>query len=158
MNIVTDINSLRMPSLEVSPEEGKSIGEALVEELKSRRDMAVGLAAPQVGINACVFAMRDNQGYKYFVNPKIISQESPFLFKDEGCLSFPGKRINTIRFEKVTFSDSFNPHIEMKNFAAVVAKHEIDHLNGVLMMDVEADVYAPCPCGSGKKFKFCHMR
>lgn len=157
--IVTDKAKLSIPCKVVSSEEeGRRIGELLVEQLQNRRDTAVGLAANQVGIDARVFAMVDNSGYRYFVNPEILSKETPEIFMDEGCLSLPGQKINTIRFQKLTAKDMFHEQLFLENFAAIVFQHETDHLDGILMGDREVGPYKLCPCGSGKKFKFCHMR
>lgn len=159
LEIVTDKEKLSKPCSPVlSEEEGKRIGELLVEQLKLYSNIAVGLAANQVGIDARVFATLDNSGYHYYVNPEIVSFESPEIFKNEGCLSIPGKNINTFRFTKIVAKDMFNSKIELNNFAAIIFEHEYDHINGILMHEREASIYKPCPCGSGKKFKFCHMR
>lgn len=154
MQIVTNLSLLREPCRIVEHDEGESVGNILVEELR-KNSSAVGLAANQVGINARVCAIKHSSGILYFVNPEIIEKENPILFKDEGCLSMPGKRINTIRFERVVVKD-LNDVREFKNFSAVAIQHEIDHTFGKLMKD--ANIYEECPCGSGKKFKFCHMR
>lgn len=155
MNIVTDLSELSKPCELVSSERGLEVSRILEGELEKRSE-AVGLAANQVGINAAVFSIKLHGGIKSFVNPKIVEKKSPRLFKDEGCLSLPGKRVNTIRFERVVIEDLLQGTTQLENFAAVVAQHEYDHICGVLMK--EADIYGLCPCGSGKKFKFCHMR
>lgn len=155
IQIVTNLSLLREPCRTVDLEEGESIGKILIEELK-RNSSAVGLAANQVGIDARVCAIKHSSGFIHFINPEIIEAENPRLFKDEGCLSMPGKRINTIRFERVVVKDLNDAGREFKNFSAVAAQHEIDHTFGRLMKD--ANIYEECPCGSGKKFKFCHMR
>jgi peptide deformylase len=155
MNIVTDVSFLTKPCKPVSKEDGLKIAEALEKELESRSE-AVGLAANQVGIDATVFSIKIHGGVKSFVNPKIIEKQNPRLFKDEGCLSLPGKRVNTIRFESILIEDLIFGQTKLENFAAIIAQHEYDHICGVLMR--EANIYDLCPCGSGKKFKFCHLR
>lgn len=159
--IVTDKEKLSIPCDPVSEEEGRRIGELLVSQLKLRSDYAVGLAANQIGINARVFAIRVSEEYLYFVNPVILERSDLELFRDEGCLSLPGQKINTVRFSTIKFKDDANYKNEnhyLKNFGAIAFQHELDHLDGVLMTERESSPYKLCPCGSGKKFKFCHMR
>jgi peptide deformylase len=154
--IVTDRNKLRKRCETVTSERGREIGSLLVEQLKLRSKEAVGLAAPQVGIDARVFAMRDGDEYKFFVNPEILTKTTPLTFEDEQCLSLPGKSITTIRYNTIYAEDDSDKNIVMTGFSAVVFQHEYDHLYGVLMSDREPKLYDPCFCGSGKKFKFCH--
>jgi peptide deformylase len=156
--IVTDKEKLSKVCSPVSEEEGKHLGELLVEQLKARRDTAVGLAANQIGIDARVFSMVDNGGYRFFANPEIVEKSEGEMFMDEGCLSLPGQKSNTFRYQKIVAKDLFNERIELQHFAAIVFQHELDHLNGILMSEREVGPYKLCPCGSGKKFKFCHMK
>ncbi len=156
--IITNRTTLEKPCSITSKDEGLKIGQILVEQLKLRRDTAVGLAANQIGIDARVFAMVDNQGYKFFVNPEIIEKINPFVFQNEGCLSVPGKRFNTVRFNKIIAKDDFNDKIVLENFAAVIFEHEKNHLDGILLDEKEYGPYNVCICGSGKKMKFCCLR
>lgn len=108
----------------------------------------VGLAAPQVGrsIQMAALLVPDDQGNiifkEIFVNPKILSESvrKACLAEGEGCLSVdkdiegyvprPDKlkiRYNTIEGEEKT--------IRLKDYPAIVASHEIDHLNGHLFYD-----------------------
>lgn len=163
--IVTNLSKLKERCKIVSIEEGVRVGKILIEELE-KNSQAVGLAANQIGIDARVFVMKHTQSIDFFVNPEIEEMSDPFLNKNEGCLSIPGKRINTIRFDNVKLK--FDAHgcsvrglvdekvSHFSKFSAVTVQHEMDHLDGKLMQ--EADIYSLCPCGSGKKFKFCHMR
>ena len=92
------------------------------------------------------------------------------MFRDEGCLSFPGRVENTTRFQEIYVTNNLvYPH----NFIAtgltsVVCQHEIDHLTGTLFMDraailpaIKKNKIGPndlCNCGSNKKYKRCCMR
>lgn len=156
--IVTDKERLIKPCDPVSdPDEGLEIARKLCEAL-IKAGNGVGLAAPQIGIHKQVFAIwPDKKGYiEYFVNPKIELREDPIIFRDEGCLSFPGEKVDTVRYNRIQFSGEKSPSRELAGFPAIVFQHEFDHLFGTLMHDrMVPDTYGPCFCGSGKKFKFC---
>lgn len=98
-----------------------------------------GLAAPQVGVlkRVTVINTRDNDGMIELINPEII-ESSGEQIRQEGCMSFPGKFIKTARplCVKVRSQNRFGEeqiHF-VKKFEAQAFHHEIDHLNGVLMM------------------------
>lgn len=99
---------------------------------------AVGIAAPQLGVNQRVF-MVNFGGRMVFINPKILKKFGLLVPGPEGCLSLPGTTINVKRFEKVyvEFYDSkWIPHREIfSGFIARIIQHEQDHLNGKLIID-----------------------
>ena len=153
--IVTSEDVLRRRSSEVSLEEGKKTAEQLIEVLE-KSDVGVGLSAPQLGIMSRVFVMKTPEGIKTFINPQIVEKRDPFVNQDEGCLSFPGVWMNTIRYDSITLKDDLHGVTEITNFGSVIAQHETDHLDGVLFLDRKVPSrYEPCFCGSEKKFKFC---
>jgi peptide deformylase len=139
----------------VQPDEHSFLFKILFDEL-SNHSSAVGLAAPQIGYNKKAAIIEANNGFIYFANPRITKKSNPFLFRQEGCLSFPDKRIDTIRYFNIVVEDDENGTMELNNFAAVAAAHEIEHLEGKLFFDNEVPgPYDKCFCGSDKKFKFC---
>ena len=101
----------------------------------------VGLAAPQVGISKRILIASPTmtQGEEYvFVNPEILEARGRELGM-EGCLSLPGisgeiPRAKIIRFRAL---DRQGKPIEMevKDFFARIIQHELDHLNGILLID-----------------------
>ena len=105
----------------------------------------VGLAAPQVheGLRVFVALLEEEPGPKseatVIVNPEIVPGDSPKEEGWEGCLSIPDIRGMVPRFTEITVSalDRNGKSIELllKNFAARVAQHETDHLDGVLFFD-----------------------
>jgi peptide deformylase len=104
---------------------------------------AVGLAAPQVGQSVRVFVMDTNafttrDNLKVMVNPKIITASRNKTMR-EGCLSFPDYLANVKRSQRITVEafDAFGvlQTYELKHLEAVCVQHEIDHLDGILMMD-----------------------
>lgn len=107
----------------------------------------VGLAAPQLGINKKMMAVHfeDFNGKKYsygIFNPKIVSHsvEKAYLEGGEGCLSVDRPVEGYVpRYARITvsgFDIDLNPlKIRLKDYAAIVFQHEIDHLNGIMFYD-----------------------
>jgi peptide deformylase len=104
---------------------------------------AVGLAASQIGETVRLVVMdvtcktkRDE--YKVLINPTILESSRNKVMR-EGCLSFPEYLANIKRATKLTFS-AFDRDGELKTYTvqgleAIAVQHEIDHLDGVLMID-----------------------
>jgi len=102
------------------------------------RNRGIGLAAIQIGIAKRIVVMDIGSGLLKMVNPEIVSK-SAASFMEEGCLSVPGRLVEIQRPEKVSvsFLDENSRHL-LKNFDGLAAKaiqHEIDHLNGKLIID-----------------------
>jgi peptide deformylase len=104
---------------------------------------AVGLAAPQVGHSVRLFVMDTNafttrDNLKIMVNPRIVSASRNKTMR-EGCLSLPEYLANVKRAQRVTVeAEDVYGHLqvfEVKHLEAVCVQHEIDHLDGILMMD-----------------------
>ena len=111
------------------------------------RDMAetmydadgVGLAAPQVGILRRVVVIDVGDGLIELVNPKIVSKEGEQA-GPEGCLSVPGRQGYVVRPEKVTVEalDRKGKPITVtgEGLLARALCHEIDHLDGIVYVDI----------------------
>jgi peptide deformylase len=103
----------------------------------------VGLAANQVGVSRrlCVVDLtikEDKVPLIVLVNPVIIEKEG-MIDAEEGCLSIPGYLASIKRAEKI-FVKSFNREgkemeIEAEGLLARALQHEIDHLEGLLLID-----------------------
>jgi peptide deformylase len=95
-----------------------------------------GIAAPQVGVTSNVVLAEISGITRPFINP-IIERSSGYLPFLEGCLSFPGLAIPTLRKASIdiNYQDSEGNQIyeKFKGFYAILLQHEIDHLNGKLM-------------------------
>lgn len=109
---------------------------------------AVGLAAPQVGVNVQIIVVvvddEDGNFIEYcLANPKIISHsvQKTALSLGEGCLSVEvehqGLVHRSARIKVRAFDVLTNEMVEFRadGYLAVVLQHEIDHLNGVLFYD-----------------------
>ena len=175
---------------EVTLDEGLQIAKDLFAILAHRKD-GIGLAANQIGIDAAVAVVNVREPI-ILINPKIVSKETEIPYY-EGCLSFPDKGCHTKRYETVEvitaqeegswiFSgvdtgdtgkgswedDQSKQDRELRTLEAVCVQHEIDHLNGMRILDREVDTTIrvekkpgrnePCHCGSGKKYKKCCER
>jgi peptide deformylase len=115
----------------------------MIEAMRERT--GVGLAAPQVG-KSIRFMLAENKEtgeIKPYVNPQIVEFSEERDLGPEGCLSFPGLYGDVIRSKsvKVRYQDlDFETHEEeASGFYARVLQHEIDHLNGVLLIDRAVD-------------------
>jgi peptide deformylase len=105
----------------------------------------VGLAAPQIheGLRVFVALLDEDPDAKSeataIINPEIVPNTSDTREGWEGCLSIPDIRGMVPRFTDITVSafDRKGKKIELrlKDFAARVAQHETDHLDGVLFFD-----------------------
>lgn len=111
----------------------------------------VGLAAPQVGILKRVIVMDCGEEYGgliELINPEIIKKEGE-QFGPEGCLSIPGLQGDVRRAQKCTVKgwdrNGQEIEIEGEELLARCIQHEVDHLNGVLFLDVAERVYRPDP-------------
>ncbi|NLV59111.1 MAG: peptide deformylase [Clostridiales bacterium] len=99
----------------------------------------VGLAAPQVGILRRVVVVDVGEGLIELVNPEIIDAQGAEC-GPEGCLSVPGRSGMVTRPSKVTVraQDAKGAYFELtgEGYLARALCHEIDHLNGVLYVDI----------------------
>ncbi|MBU0553873.1 peptide deformylase [Myxococcota bacterium] len=116
-------------------------------ELMVDRD-GIGLAATQVGIakrmlilDPYAFEGDEARGKPMisFINPEIIEQSEDLERGDEGCLSFPGVfiKVERPRRIKVRAQDPEGAYFEIEGegLGARALLHEIDHLEGVVMID-----------------------
>lgn len=104
---------------------------------------SVGLAAPQVGLPIRAFvidvaAKTTRDQLKVLINPRIVVQSRNKQVR-EGCLSFPEYLANVKRATRVTVEAQGRegePLIyEVRDLEAIAVQHELDHLDGVLMID-----------------------
>lgn len=98
----------------------------------------IGLAAPQVGIQKRLFVYDIGEGPQTLVNPQIVESDGEWAF-DEGCLSVPGLAFEIIRPKTVHLTgrdlDGNEVSIEADELLARLFQHELDHLDGVLLLD-----------------------
>jgi peptide deformylase len=98
----------------------------------------LGLAAPQVGVEKRMFVYDVGDGPLTIVNPVIVESDGEWSF-DEGCLSVPGLSWEVVRPKTVLLRgvglDGNDLAIEADELLARCFQHEVDHLDGVLVLE-----------------------
>jgi peptide deformylase len=103
----------------------------------------VGLAATQVGVLRRVFVFqreRDSEDEPIaLVNPEIVERSEETVSDDEGCLSLQGVLVPVERNASIVVTgrdaEGKEQRFELDELAARVVQHELDHLDGVLIID-----------------------
>lgn len=131
---------------------------------------ALAVACSQIGIlkRASLIKFPKSKEFLFICNPVIMNQSDEFMMQGEGCLSFPKRFKDTVRYREVTlqyYDENMEERKAMfEELEAVVIQHEVDHMNGILYKDHVQKPYVaekkigrnnPCNCGSGKKHKKC---
>ena len=139
-----DIRTFGDPVLKTRAAPVESFDESLVrltqDMLGTMRDNeGVGLAATQVGrLKRVLVAAVEDDEY-VIVNPVLTDRSETTENATEGCLSIPGIQVDVERPTAVTVSGqdvSGRPlQIEASDLLARVLQHEVDHLDGVLILD-----------------------
>ena len=131
------------PVLKSSTPEVLEIDEAL---LRLAGDMietmheapGVGLAATQVGVQKRMFVYDVGDGARAVVNPRISAADGAWTY-EEGCLSVPGMAWPITRAKEVHLEgrdlEGNEVSIEADDLLARVFQHEVDHLDGVLLLE-----------------------
>lgn len=124
----------------------KKLAEDMVETMEQAKGL--GIAAPQVGINARVFIVTFDYGQKderqvVMVNPEITFFSTEKEIAEEGCLSLPKVFGNVERPSEIVVKyqnlRGQELSLRLEGLNARVVQHELDHLNGVLFTDKLAD-------------------
>lgn len=100
---------------------------------------AAGLAANQIGISRCLaVAVQENGKMLKMINPVIVEDDGNET-DEEGCLSIPGPVLAIPRSSRIIVeyidTDGREQTLTASGFTARVLQHEIDHLNGLLIID-----------------------
>jgi peptide deformylase len=139
MIITNNEEALRVFCEPALPEEISSLIETLENELNYANRLGssgIGLASPQIGIAKHIAIIRLPKLSLNLVNAKIKNGYDPAIFQNEGCLSFPNKTEDTLRYQEVHISNDVEPYnFIATGFTAVAIQHEIDHLNQTLIFD-----------------------
>ena len=138
-----ELNIFPKPILRLQAHPVLHVGEHERQLLKSMlKNMwkwnGAGLAAPQGGFSSRLI-VAEAEGYKLaLANPEILESEGAEPM-EEGCLSLPGQAANISRSTAIWVQalDIQNRQVELKldGFLARIVQHEIDHLNGKLIID-----------------------
>ncbi len=145
-----DLAILRTPSEELSSktiesEEFTKLCRLMFNTVKSPANDGVGLAAPQIGINRRVIAVKrfdkEREPFEIYPNIHIEWASDSLAYGTEACLSVPQRWEEIARSQEiiVSFSSSSNPKKTVRDtirgYTAVIFQHEIDHLDGILYFD-----------------------
>ena len=133
--------SLRMRAREVEGFDADlhRLAERLVALMQDAN--GVGLAATQIGVLQRVFAFRPGKEGepRVLVNAEIVDRSDEAAAEDEGCLSMQGVTIPVERPVRVTIvgrdPQGAEVRLELDELAARVVQHELDHLDGILILD-----------------------
>ncbi|HHV65257.1 MAG TPA: peptide deformylase [Peptococcaceae bacterium] len=104
----------------------------------------VGLAAPQIGVPKRVVVIDTGEGLIELINPVILEMIGEEV-DQEGCLSIPNL-VGDVRRAKRVVAEALNREgktvrYDVEGLLARAFQHEIDHLNGILFVDVAEKIY-----------------
>jgi peptide deformylase len=138
-----DIRIVGDPVLKQRAQEIDNVDDALVRLVDDMvttmyEAPGVGLAAPQVGVQKRLFVYDIGEGPQTLVNPVMVEGDGEWVF-DEGCLSVPGLSWEIVRPKQVHLTghdlDGNEVDIEADEYLARVFQHEMDHLDGILLLE-----------------------
>jgi peptide deformylase len=130
---------LRMKAREVDTydEDLERLADRMTELMHDAQ--GVGLAATQVGVLRRLFTFVDGEEDRALVNPVITERSKEAVTEDEGCLSLQGVLVPVERATAVTIEGSGvkgEPlRFELEEPTSRIVQHELDHLDGVLIID-----------------------
>ena len=129
---------LRRPATDVTDVDGALV--RLTDDMFTTMYEApgIGLAAPQVGVQQRFFVYDHGEGAGVILNPRLIESDGEWTF-EEGCLSIPDLTWEITRPKQIHLVgvdlDGNEVSIEADEIEARLFQHEIDHLDGVLLVD-----------------------
>ena len=133
------------PALRMKANEVTEFDDYLLQLVERMTDLmhdaqGVGLAATQVGVLRRLFVFEpDEDGPRALVNPVIVERSDETEPDEEGCLSLQGVRVPVDRATRIVVEgkdeNGQDVRYELEGYAARVAQHEFDHLDGVLIID-----------------------
>jgi peptide deformylase len=140
---------LRQKSVDVVITKGdtllKHFTNRLYATVRDSISLGVGIAAPQVGILKNIIWVqrfdKEEFPFEVYLNPKIVQYSQKKQTRAEGCLSIPNRRetLNcrayAILLEYDTLEGDHKTEM-VEDFTAIIFQHEVDHLNGVLYIDL----------------------
>jgi len=138
---------LRRVCAAVPPGEDVSDLVELMTRVVKKARCAVGLAAPQIGVAKRVIALNCSLPpgpvrTLIMINPVLIARSSDTDVETEMCLSYPGRSKSIRRWSSVTVEyqtvQRRTSTLHLPGFAARVAQHEIDHLDGICRVGDES--------------------
>jgi peptide deformylase len=135
---------LKQRALEVDPTAESDLPELAARLAQAMYDApGLGLAAPQIGVQKRLIVYDIDEQLIALCNPRITDTSEETVLDEEGCLSFPGITIDIERPARVTCeAETLQGEpitIGAEGLHARLLMHEIDHLDGVLIIDRATD-------------------
>ncbi len=132
--------ALRQPADPVDPESDTDLATLVKRMAQAMYDApGIGLAATQLGIQKRVVVFDLEEGLQALCNPVITVASDETAVDDEGCLSLPGISVPIARSVRVVCEaqtiDGEPLSIQAQDLLARLLQHEIDHLDGKLIID-----------------------
>ena len=129
---------LKARPVELFDEELRRLAERMKRLMEDAR--GIGLAGPQVGVLQRLFVFQPNEDdVVAVVNPEIVESSDETEIADEGCLSIQGVLVpveRPVRIELVGRDErGKDVRYDLDDIYARAAQHELDHLDGVLILD-----------------------
>jgi peptide deformylase len=128
---------LRAPEVAAFDEELRRTVERMTQLMHDAD--GIGLAATQVGILRRFFVFSHEGEDRVLVNPEITRRSDEVLQEEEGCLSLGSVRVPVERSVSVTIAGKdvagADIRLELEGITARVVQHELDHLDGKLILD-----------------------
>jgi peptide deformylase len=131
--------SLRAREVEVFDDDLGRLVARMTQLMKDAQ--GVGLAATQVGVlrRLFVFQPGTDADARAVVNPELVERSDELVTESEGCLSLQGVSVPVERHVRVTLAGRSptgdEVRLELSDLGARVAQHELDHLDGTLILD-----------------------
>jgi len=132
--------SLKMRADEVDPTSEENLKDLCRQMARAMYEApGIGLAATQVGVMKRVVIYDLDDGLIALCNPVLVEHGEETAVDDEGCLSLPGivvpvERATEVTCEAVTLEGT-PVRFRAADLHARVLQHEIDHLDGLLIID-----------------------
>jgi len=142
--VIAPAKILRTGTQEVTEHDWIAIP-GLVQHMKdvlaSSREEGQGLSAPQVGVKKRVIIYRDGGTVRALINPVILEKKDKITSYQEGCLSFPGLRVDVKRYRYIHVEglDEGGSLVSIENpseAVSIILQHEIDHLFGTTIRKI----------------------
>ena len=128
---------MRAPEVTAFDDELRRVTERMITLMHEAA--GVGLAATQVGVLRRVFVFHEEGQDRVLVNPVIAKRGKTIEVDEEGCLSLGNVRVDVERHLEVTIegrdANGAAVSYELEGLPARVVQHELDHLDGKLIID-----------------------
>jgi peptide deformylase len=128
---------MRAQEVETFDDELRRVTERMIELMHDAD--GVGLAATQIGVLRRFFVFHDGGEDRVLVNPVVATSSGRVESDEEGCLSLGSVRVDVERPVEVTVTGADangDPvTLELEGLSARVVQHELDHLDGTLIID-----------------------